>query len=63
MVDIRCKVVSSMKILNSTFTDESCKNLLDSSGSSADGLGCFLGVGFNLEFLRGHLVIQLKDWY
>lgn len=63
MVDIQCKVVSNMKILNSTFTDDSCKNLLDSTGSSADGLGCFIGVGFNLEFLRGHLVIQLMDWY
>lgn len=63
MVDIQFKAVSNVKILNSTFMDESCKNLLDSTGSSADGLGCFIGVGFNLEFLRGHLVIQLKDWY
>lgn len=52
-----------MKIPNSIFTDDSCKNLLDSTGSSADGLGCFIGVGFNLEFLRGHLVIQLMDCY
>lgn len=52
-----------MKTLNSTFMVESCKNLLDSTGSSLDGLGCFVGVGFNLEFLSGYLAIQPMGWY
>ena len=50
-----------MKTLNSTYMDKSCKNLLDITGSSADGLGCFLGVGFTLELLSGYLVIQPMD--